>query len=335
MLASRPLTRFAPLLLAALLFAPSLLAHAAPARDSVALTLVGYSTPQKAYVNSIIPAFQKTAAGKSVTFQTSFGPSGDQSRAVLNGLNADVVAFSLEPDINRLVKAGLVKSTWYKNTYHGFVTDSIVVFVVRKGNPKHLKTWSDLVKPGVDVIVPNPFQSGGAQWDIMAAYGAQIAQHRTAKQATAYLTNLYSHISVQDKSASISLQTFLSGKGDVLLSYENEAIAAQQADANVDYVIPPQSILVENPVAVVKSSKHQTQATAFVNFLWSTTAQKLYGQNGYRPVVPKVLKTFHFKNPKTLFTIRNLGSWPAVETKFFDPTNGIVAKIERDKGVSP
>src|SRR5947209_10070403 len=164
---------------AGLLVQPTGGAVAARAHAGVALTLVGYSTPQKAYVNSIIPAFQRTSAGKKVTFQTSFGPSGDQSRAVANGLNADVVAFSLEPDINRLVKAGLVTSTWYKTTYHGFVTDSVVVFVVRKGNPKHLKTWSDLIKPGVDVIVPNPFQSGGAQWDIMAAYGAQIAQHKT------------------------------------------------------------------------------------------------------------------------------------------------------------
>jgi sulfate transport system substrate-binding protein len=310
-------------------------ALAARAHDSVSLTLVAYSTPQKAYLNSIIPAFQKTTAGKNITFQTSFGASGDQSRAVLNGLNADIVAFSLEPDINRLVKAGLVAGTWYKNAYHGFVTNSIVVFVVRKGNPKHIKTWADLVKPGIDVIVPNPFQSGGAQWDIMAAYGAQIAQKKSAKQATAYLTSLYSHISVQDKSASISLQTFLSGKGDVLLSYENEALAAQAAGSNVDYVIPPQTILIQNPVAVVKTGKHLAQANAFVKFLWSKTAQNLYGENGYRPVVASVLKKFFFKNPKTLFTIQKLGSWPAVETRFFDPTNGIVAKIERSKGVSP
>jgi sulfate transport system substrate-binding protein len=304
------------------------IAHAARPHDGVGLTLAAYSTPQAAYT-AIIPAFQKTKAGKGITFSTSYGASGDQSRAVKNGLQADIVAFSLEPDINVLVKAGLVNGTWYKNPYHGFVTDSTVVFVVRKGNPKHIKTWNDLIKPGVQLDVPNVFDSGGARWDIMAAYGAQLKLHRTAKQAVAYLAMLYKNIVAQDKSASASLTTFTSGKGDVLLSYENEAIAAQQKGLTVEYVVPAQSILIENPVAVTTISKHQTEANAFVKFLYSSTAQSIFGQKGYWPVVKSVAKAFHFQKPKTLLTIRDLGSWPAVMTKFFDPTNGIIAQIER------
>jgi sulfate transport system substrate-binding protein len=312
----------------AVIVSSSGLAQAARPHDSVGLTLAAYSTPQSAYT-AIIPAFQKTKAGKGITFSTSYGASGDQSRAVKNGLQADIVAFSLEPDINVLVKAGLVNGNWYRNPYHGFVTDSTVVFVVRKGNPKHIKTWNDLIKPGVQLDVPNVFDSGGARWDIMAAYGAQLKLHRTARQAVAYLASLYKNIVAQDKSAGASLTTFTSGKGDVLLSYENEAIAAQQKGLTVEYVVPAQSILIENPVAVTKISKHQTEANAFVTFLYSSTAQSIFGQKGYWPVVKNVAKAFHFQKPKALFTIRDLGSWPAVMTKFFDPTNGIIAQIER------
>jgi sulfate transport system substrate-binding protein len=307
---------------------PSGLASAAPAHDSVGLTLVAYSTPQAAY-SAIIPAFQKTKAGAGVTFTTSYGASGDQSRAVLNGLQADVVAFSLAPDIDSLVKAHLVKSTWSKNAYHGFVTQSTVVFIVRKGNPKHIKTWADLVRSGVQVDVPNVFDSGGARWDIMAAYGAQLKLHKTAKQAITYLSQLYKHVVVQDKSASAALTTFISGKGDVLLSYENEAIAAQQKGLTVEYVVPAQSILIENPVAVTSISKHQTQANAFVKYLYSANAQAIFAQKGYWPVNKTIAKSVRFSKPKILFTIRDLGGWPSVMTKFFDPNTGIIAQIER------
>jgi sulfate transport system substrate-binding protein len=327
----RTITLLGSLLLAGLTFAfaaPQTLASGAT------LTLVAYSTPAAAYAQ-IIPAFQKTQAGQGVTFQQSYGASGDQSLAVANGLHADIVAFALEPDINYLEKRHIVRSTWYKNPYHGFVTDSIVVFVVRKGNPKHIHTWADLIRPGVDVICPNPFTSGGARWDIMAAYGAQIKQRRTKRQAVAYLRRLYAHISVQDSSARNALNTFTSGKGDVLLDYENEAIGAQQKGLSLDYVIPPQTILIENPVTVTTETKYPVQANAFVSFLYSTTAQRLFGQNGYRPVRKDVLHQFRFKSPKTLFTIRDLGSWPKVQNEFFNPELGIVAGIERAKGVTP
>jgi sulfate/thiosulfate transport system substrate-binding protein len=296
------------------------------------LNLVAYSTPQDAY-NAIIPAFQKTKAGKGVSIQGSYGPSGDQSRKVAQGLPADLVAFSLAPDITRLVTANLVKPSWNQNKYHGMVTDSIVVFGVRKGNPKHIKTWNDLLKSHVDVITPNPFTSGGARWNVMAAYGAMRALGKSNSQAIAYLTNLFvNHVSVEDDSARAELQTFVGGKGDVMLAYENEVIAGQQKGEKIDYVVPPQTIRIENPVAVTTTTKDPAQAKAFRNFLWSATAQRLFGQKGYRPVRQHVRARFHFKQPKKLFTIGSLGGWTKVQKQFFDPSTGIMATIQHKKG---
>src|SRR3954449_10611701 len=229
------------------------------------INLVAYSTPKEAYA-ALIPAFNKTPDGKGVTFSQSYGASGDQSRAVDGGLPADVVEFSLELEVTRLVDSGLVDKSWNENQYKGMVTNSVVVLVTRKGNPKHLTKWEDLVKPGVQVITPNPFTSGGARWDVMAAYGSQIAQGKTDAQAPAFLGLLVKNVVVQDKSARDSLSTFTGGKGDVLIAYENEAIAAQQAGEKVDYTIPPQTILIENPVAVTKDAS--SKAEDFVKFLY-------------------------------------------------------------------
>jgi sulfate/thiosulfate-binding protein len=295
------------------------------------LTLVAYSTPQEAY-EEIIPAFQKSAAGKGVEFEQSYGASGEQSRAVEAGLPADVVEFALDSDVTRLVDAGLVDSTWNQNQYKGIVTDSVVAFVVRKGNPKGIHTWDDLVQPGVEVITPNPFTSGGARWNIMAAYGAQIKQGKSREEAIAYLNELFKNVAVQDESARDALQTFTGGKGDVLISYENEAITAQQKGEDVDYVIPDQTILIENPVAVTTDAPET--ANEFVKFLYSDEAQKIFGEKGYRPVVKSVADQFDYETPQTLFTIQDFGGWGTVKDEFFDPENGIVAKIEMSLGVS-
>jgi sulfate/thiosulfate-binding protein len=295
------------------------------------LTLVAYSTPQEAY-EEIIPAFQKTAAGKDVEFEQSYGASGEQSRAVEAGLPADVVEFALDSDITRLVDAGLVDSSWNQNEHKGIVTDSVVAFVVRKGNPKDIHTWDDLVQPGVEVITPNPFTSGGARWNIMAAYGAQIKQGKSKEEAIAYLNELFKNVAVQDESARDALQTFTGAKGDVLISYENEAITAQQKGEEVDYVIPDQTILIENPVAVTTDAP--ATATEFVKFLYSDEAQTIFGEKGYRPVVKAVAEKFEYATPLTLFTIQDFGGWGTVKDEFFDPENGIVAKIEMSLGVS-
>jgi sulfate/thiosulfate transport system substrate-binding protein len=295
------------------------------------VSLVAYSTPKEAY-GALIPAFNKTPDGKGVKFTQSYGASGDQSRAVESGLGADVVAFSLEPDITRLVKDGLVDQNWNQNAHKGIVTDSVVVLAVRKGNPKHIKGWSDLVKPGVDVITPNPFTSGGARWNVMAAYGAQIAQGKTQAQALAYLKQLFQNVSVQDKSARDALQTFTGGKGDVMIAYENEAITAQQKGEKIDYVIPDQTILIENPIATTKDASGD--AKKFVNYLWTTPAQKIFAEKGYRSVDPSLVDPQKYPKPKTLFTIQKFGGWSVVSDKFFDKEKGLVAQIEKSLGVS-
>jgi sulfate/thiosulfate transport system substrate-binding protein len=297
------------------------------------LSLVAYSTPKEAYA-ALIPAFQKTPAGKGITFDQSYGPSGDQSRAVDGGLPADVLHFSLEPDITRLVKSGIVAEDWNTGQYKGMLTNSVVVLAVRKGNPKHIGGWNDLTKPGVQVITPNPFTSGGARWNVMAAYGSQIAQGKTEPQATAFLGLLFKNVVVQDKSARDSLTTFTGGKGDVLIAYENEAIAAQQAGEKLDYVIPPQTILIENPIAITKDSKNPDKAKAFEQFLYTPQAQAIFVSKGYRPVVKGTPGADKFPTPQQLFTIQKFGGWSTVSDKFFDPDKSIMAEIEKGLGVS-
>jgi sulfate/thiosulfate transport system substrate-binding protein len=297
------------------------------------LTLVAYSTPEEAY-KELIPAFNKTAEGRGVGFSQSYASSGEQSRAVEGGLPADVVEFSLEPDVTRLVDAGLVEKDWNQNEYKGMVTDSVVVFMVRKGNPKNIKTWDDLVTGDVEVLEPNPFTSGGAKWNIMAAYGAQLEQGKSPEQARQYLAELFENVPVLDKSARESLQTFSSGKGDVLLGYENEAILAQQKGEELDYVVPDQTLLIENPVAVVNESKDPELAQSFVDFLYTPEAQEIFVSKGYRPVVEGTAGADEFPTPADLFDITKFGGWDKVNDDFFDPEKGVVAEIFQSQGKS-
>src|SRR6266568_5124942 len=287
------------------------------------LSLVAYSTPREAFA-ALIPAFQKTAAGKGVSFSQSYAASGEQSRAVAAGLDADIVAFSLAPDITSLVQKKLVPQSWNKDKWHGMVTRSVVVFVVRDGNPKKLKTWSDLLKPGVQIVTPNPFTSGGARWNVMAAYGGALRAGKTPKQAETYLAQMWKHVVAQPASAREGLATFLAGRGDVFLAYENEALFAQKKGQPVQFVIPKATILIENPIAVTSTSKHKTEATAFLKFLRTLDAQKIFAQNGYRPVVPAAARGFNFPTRPQLFTIKYVGGWAKVEKQFFDPHTGIM-----------
>ncbi len=301
---------------------------------STQLALVAYSTPKKAY-DALTAAYALTSQGKGVSFSQSFGPSGAQSRAVASGQPADVVAFSTEPDISRLVKAGVVASNWDANPHQGIVTDSVVVLVVRKGNPKHITGWDDLVKPGVEVITPNPSTSGSARWNVLAGYGAQLKQGKSSSQALAYLNTLLTkNVSVQPSSASAALQTFVGGKGDVLLDYESDAISAQKAGDPVQYIVPKQTILIQTPIAVTSNSSHASQARAFVSWLWSPAAQTIWANKGYRPVLSSVATAFadKFPAPAELFTIETLGGWTAVDKKFFG-TGGEITKIEQAAGV--
>jgi sulfate transport system substrate-binding protein len=300
----------------------------------VQLSLVAYSTPQAAYTQ-IIKAFQQTPVGRDVTFRQSYGASGDQSRSVVNGLKADIVAFSLEPDMTRLVKAGLVAADWKSGPGNGMVTDSVVVIGTRKGNPKRLTTWTDLTKAGVEVLTPNPFTSGGARWNVMAAYGAASAVGKDRANGVRYLNALFANVPVQDDSARKSLQTFSGGKGDAILAYENEAVFARQKGQPIDYTIPAATILIENPAAVTSSSAHPAEAEAFLTFLHGQTAQKIFADNGYRPTAAEVAGAPEFPTPPGLFTIADLGGWTTVTAEFFDPKDSVMADVERGLGVAP
>src|SRR5450755_3103937 len=271
-----------------------------------------------------------------VGYSTPFAASGSQSRAVDSGQPADVVAFSTTPDMTRLVKDKIVASNWDANPEKGMSSDSVVVFVVRKGNPKHITGWDQLIQKGVDVVTPNPATSGSARWNIMAGYGAQLKLGKSPAQALAYVkTLLTKNVSVQPSSASSALQTFTSGKGDVLLDYESDAIAAQKAGDAVQYIIPKQTILIQTPIAVTAKSSHAAQAKAFLAWQWSAAGQTIWAQQGYRPVLTSVAKQFasKFPTPPDLFTIDSLGGWTKVKTEFFDPASGSVTKIEQAAGV--
>jgi sulfate/thiosulfate transport system substrate-binding protein len=297
--------------------------------------LVAYSTPEEAYAGDLQPGFDKTPKGEGVSFKNSFGASGDQSRAVEAGQPADVVHFALEPDVTRLVDAGLVAEDWNQNEYNGIVEDSVVVFAVRPGNPNDIQSWDDLLRDDVEVLTPNPFTSGGARWNLMAAYGTQtLTEGKSDEEGLQFLSDLLANVSVQDESARDALGTFLGGKGDVLLAYENEAIAAQNAGEEIEYVIPDSTILIETPIAVLEDADSATQD--FVDYLYTDGAQQLWADNGYRPVVESVLKqnADKFPNPPDQFTIADLGGWEKVTTEFFDPENGKIAAIERDLGVA-
>src|SRR5215204_3119400 len=329
LLQSRFTRRQALLALAATAATPALASsfpRPALAQDQVTLTLVAYSTPREAY-EAIIPLFQTTSVGTGVQFETSFAGSGEQSRAISGGLPADIIALSLEPDITRLVEEGLVAEDWNADEHNGMVSDSVVVLAVRPGNPKGITGWDDLLQEGVEVITANPLTSGGARWNVLAAYGAPLLQGKSEDEALEYLRQLFTHVPVFDKSARESLATFAGGKGDVLIAYENEAITAQQKGEQLEYIIPDQTILIENPAAVGTESAYPDQAQAFINFLRTPEAQRVFGEKGYRPILPEVLAEFDYPEPSGLFTIADLGGWPEANPKLFDPDTGLVAEI--------
>jgi len=289
-----------------------------------ALSLVAYSTPQVVY-DEIIPDFRATAEGKGIDFKTSFGASGDQSRAVEAGLKADVVSFSVEPDMERLVEAGLVEPTWRENQHKGLVTTSVVSFIVRKGNPKNIKTWDDLLKPGVEVITPNPFTSGAAKWNVLGAYNYGGLD---------YVRELFiEHVKVQPKSGREALQDFVSGQGDVLLSYEYEATTAQKKGEELDYVIPDDTVRIDITFATTKDAPKEAQV--FADYVLSEPAQQRFADWGYRPVNKAVLNKnkSKFPTPRKLAGIERFGGWEKVNDELFDPDTGSIAKIEEELGV--
>jgi sulfate transport system substrate-binding protein len=310
-------------------------ASAASGGATTKLSLVAYAVPKVGF-DLEIPAFQKTAAGKGVEFSQSYGASGDQSRAVEAGQPADVVNFSLEPDVTRLVKAGKVAADWNANPEKGIVSSSVVTIVVRKGNPKGIKDWSDLVKPGVEVVTPNVFSSGSAKWNLLAPYAQYSHLGKDKAAGLKFVAELLKHIKTQPKSGREATQTFLQGKADALLSYENEALNIEGQGEDVEHVTPPNTLRIENPFAVLKTSKHPAQAKAFSDFVFSPAGQRIWGQAGFRPVDPTVAKEFadRFPQPKTLYTVAQLGGWSELNDTLFDPDKGDIAKLYEDAGAS-
>lgn len=293
------------------------------------INLFAYAVPKVGY-DKVIPAFNQTEAGKGVQFQQSYGASGDQSRKVAAGASADLVNFSVEPDITRLVDAGLVAKDWNANQYKGIPFGSVVTIVVRKGNPKGIKDWDDLLEPGVEVVTPNPFSSGSAKWNLLAPYAAKSDGGKDPAAGLAYIKQLVSdHVKVQPKSGREATETFLQGTGDVLLSYENEALFAERSGDPVEHVTPPTTFKIENPTAVLSASKNLAKAKAFNDYLFTPEAQRLWAEAGFRPVDPTVAKEFaaDFPQPAKLWTIGDLGGWKTVDGTLFKKETGSIAVI--------
>jgi sulfate transport system substrate-binding protein len=323
---------------AAALAASAILSGCAASRGSSSdkkdLSIVGFSVLKTAN-EPVIAAFQKTAAGKGVSFTTSYGASGDQSRAVAGGLHADEVHLSLAPDVDSLVTAGLVPKSWDQNATNGMLTDSTVVFLVRKGNPLHIHSWDDLIKPGVKIVTPNPASSGSAKWNVLAAYAhAKEAPGGSDATAKEFVTKLLDNAVALPDSGSDALASFLAGNGNVLLAYESDSIEARAAGDPVDYVIPSDTLLIQNPAAI--TSDASSKAQSFLNFQLSKAGQTLYAQAGFRPVIQGVQTTVKgaedpsnpYPTVPHLYTIdKDFGGWDKANTEFFDDNTGIITKI--------
>ena len=304
------------------------------------LSLVAFSVPKPAY-DDLQRDFADTPDGDGVGWKSSYGASGDQARAVMSGLPADYVGFSLNSDMTKLVDKGLVAKDWDAGSNKGIVSTSVVTIVVRKGNPLGIRDWDDLTKPGVKIVTPNPGSSGSARWNVLAAWSHVTANGGSEAEATDYLTKYYRNVVSLPSSGREATSAFTSGTGDVLISYENEAIAARQSGADLDYVIPETTLKIENPGAV--TTKAPETAKKFLAYVVSDAGQKVFAEHGFRPLSPSVQpgEVEGAKDPaqpfpavQKLVTIDDLGGWSTVSTKFFDEENGIVTKIQDSSGVA-
>ena len=310
--------------------------------DGETVHIVGFAVPEAAN-KAIATEFNKTDAGKDVRFQTSYGASGDQSRAVAAGLKADYVHFSVPTDVTRLVDEGLVADTWDDGENKGVVSSSIVVFGVREGNPKNIQTWEDLVKPGVEIVTPNPASSGAARWNALAAYGQVIDAGGTEEEALAYTNKFFANVVSLPSSGRDATTAFLGGTGDVLMAYENEAILAAQNGEGFEYIIPETTLLIENAGAVLEDASPVAQD--WLDFVLSDEGQRQFALTGFRPIRDDVDyggTVEGAKDPSDPFpTVTNLltvaedfGDWADVSTTFFDEENGLVTKAILEAGHS-
>jgi sulfate/thiosulfate-binding protein len=296
-----------------------------------AIDIVAYSTPEAVYTDALQPGFEATPEGEGVEFSGSYGASGDQRRAVEAGQPASIVHFAQGGDMIALEESGGVDASWDQNKYKGIAEESVVVLAVRKGNPEGIKSFDDLLTEDVEIITPNPVSSGGARWNIMAIYGSQLHQGKSEQEALDAVKTVLEKTIVQPGSARDALAAFTQGEGDVLIGYENEALKAQDEGEDVDYVIPPSTIRIETPIAVTKDAPEVAQA--FLDYIWSDEGQRIWADNGYRPVNHQLLDEQTFPIPEDLFDIDEFGGWEQVTDEFFDEATGKVAEIERELGV--
>jgi sulfate transport system substrate-binding protein len=299
------------------------------------LNIVGFAVIKSAY-DELGTSFAKTDAGKGVTFKGSYGASGAQSRAVIAGQKADVVALSLTPDLDNIAKAGLVDESWKSGANKGIVSRSVVVIAVRKGNPKGIKGWADLTKPGVGIVTADPGTSGSAKWNLLAAYSQALGANKDEAAAKSYLGGFVKNVVSWNDSGRTATDAFVKGTGDVLISYENEAIAARAAGVELDYLVPDSTVLIENPAAVTKTAP--AQAKAFLTFVESADGQKILGSKGFRPIDDAVTATDvkgandpanPFPKVTNLTTVADLGGWSAVNKSLFDKDAGLVAQLRK------
>ena len=301
------------------------------------IDVVAFSVVKSAY-DALGEGFEKTPAGKGVSLKGSYGGSGAQSRAVIAGQKADLVALSLTPDVDNIVKAGKIDPSWNSGPTKGIVSASVVVLAVRKGNPKNIQGWADLIKPGVGIVSPDPGTSGGAKWNVLAAYAQALGPNKDKAAATAYLQSFVKNVVSWNDSARTATDAFLKGTGDVLISYENEAIAARAAGVELDYVVPSSTFLIQNPAAALKDASPVTKD--FLAYIQSDAGQKIFGSNGLRPIdgSPGTVTGVEGANDpakpfpavQTLTTVDDLGGWSVVNDEFFDKEKGLVATLRKD-----
>ena len=301
------------------------------------LNLVAFSTP-KAVMAKLITRFQHQPAGQGVSFSQSYGPSGAQAKAIVAGQPADIAFLSNGLDVDTLADAGLVAKNWTSTRQGGIAANSVVSFVVRPGNPKRIHGWKDLIKPGVQVVTPDPFPSGGAKWNVLAAYGYARKSGMNNKKAVQFVTKLFKNVVSQDSSASNAAKTFFAGKGDVLITYESEAYAAFTAGQQGKLVVPKPTMLIQLPMVATKSAP--AAAKAFIKYVHAPKQQKIFARSGYRPAVKSVLKSSDLAswrkkyNTGPTFKIRDklFGGWRKANRVWFDLTSGRMVGIERAVG---
>ena len=308
------------------------------------LTLGAYSVVREAFHDAILPAFArrwKESTGRDVRFEESYSGSGAQSRAIASGFDADVAVLSLEGDINRLVKAGLVKKDWPAGPTRGMITRSLVVIGVRDGNPKGIQDWSDLAQANVDVLYPDPKTSGGARWNINAIYGAGLLNSTAQggepdrEAARALLAKVQARVVNMDSSGRQSMATFERGTGDAIVTYENELLLQRKMTGKAaPYLIPPATLLIEGPAAIVEASvkRHGNRklAEAFLAFLVTDEAQKILADYGFRPLDSRLEPPGRAPLPPKLFTMADLGGWSKVTKDVYDP-GGVWDSLFTDK----